>query len=70
MQTAVRQKRKASINQHECVACGSCVRVCPRQAIAVISGVFAAVQADLCVGCGRCAKECPASVIHIHEVTA
>ena len=49
----------------ECVACGSCLRVCPRGAIHIRSGVTAQVDSGACVGCGRCAKICPADVITI-----
>ena len=51
----------------ECVACGTCVKVCPRTAIRVASGVTARVNGALCVGCGRCAKVCPADVIDMVE---
>ena len=51
----------------ECVACGTCVKVCPRTAIRVASGVTARVDGALCVGCGRCAKVCPADVIDMVE---
>lgn len=56
-------KRKAKVSTRECVACGCCVKVCPKKAITVPKGVFAVVDYDLCVGCGKCAKECPASII-------
>ena len=61
-------KRKAVVNVHECVACGCCVKVCPRNAISVPRGICAEIRGDLCVGCGKCVKECPASVITL-EVT-
>lgn len=61
-------KRKAKVNIHECVACGCCIKVCPKNAIAVPKGIYAEVNNELCVGCGKCAKECPASVITL-EVT-
>lgn len=51
----------------ECVACGSCVAVCPRGAIWIDSGVTARIQEDMCVGCGKCAQTCPADVIEIME---
>lgn len=57
--------RLAFVNQSECVACGSCMDVCPRGAVSVWRGSFAVVDEGLCVGCGQCAKECPASVIEI-----
>ena len=65
-----RKRRKAWVNQRDCVACGCCVKVCPKEAITVIKGLFAQVDIKKCVGCGKCAKECPASVIEMREVTA
>ncbi|GEM_PF-410787 len=56
-------RRKAIINTKECVACGCCIGVCPRNAITVPYGIFAEVNFDLCVGCGKCVRECPAGVI-------
>ena len=61
-------KRKAKVSISECVACGCCVKVCPRNAIAVPKGIYAEINTELCVGCGKCAKECPASIISL-EVT-
>lgn len=60
-------KRKATVNTRECVACGCCIKVCPKSAITVPKGVYAEVNRDLCVGCGMCARECPASVITLEE---
>lgn len=60
-------KRKATVNTRECVACGCCIKVCPKSAITVSKGVYAEVNRDLCVGCGLCARECPASVITLEE---
>lgn len=62
--------RKAFVDKTFCVACGCCVKVCPREAIAIKGGITAAVDESSCVGCGKCAKECPASVIEIREVGA
>lgn len=59
--------RKLAVVGRECVACGCCVKVCPREAIQVRSGVTAQVDAEKCVGCGRCEKVCPAAVIVISE---
>ena len=59
-------KRLAQVGR-ECVACGTCVKVCPRTAIRVASGVTARVNGALCVGCGRCAKVCLADVIAMVE---
>ena len=65
---AVKKRRKAFVDQKDCVACGCCVKVCPLGAIRILRGVMAQVDMDRCVGCGKCARECPASVIAIREV--
>lgn len=48
-----------------CVACGSCVKVCSRGAITIKNGVIAIVDSKLCVGCGLCAKTCPGALIDV-----
>ena len=44
----------------ECVACGTCVPVCPKEAIQIRWGVSAHVDEEKCVGC-------PAAVINMVE---
>lgn len=56
----------ASIGK-ECVACGCCITVCPREALHVAFGVTARLDENRCIGCGKCAKTCPAAVITIIE---
>lgn len=63
-----RKKRVVSVSK-ECVACGSCIKVCKKEAITVPKGVVAVVDEQKCVGCGLCAKVCPASVISIHTIS-
>ena len=65
-----RKRRKAFVEQKDCVACGCCVKVCPMGAIQIMKGIMAQVNIEKCVGCGKCAKECPASVIEMREVEA
>ncbi len=65
---AVRRRRKAFVDGTLCVACGCCVKVCPKNAIEIWKGTEARVHEEQCVGCGKCARECPASVIEIREV--
>ena len=48
-----------------CVACGTCVRSCPRSAISIWKGVVAKINLNKCVGCGICASDCPAGAIDI-----
>lgn len=67
---ATKQRRRAFVEQSDCVACGCCVKVCPLGAIQIFKGTAAQVNLEKCVGCGKCARECPASVITIQEVQA
>ena len=50
-----------------CVACGCCMKVCPKGAIHIELGSIAKVNKDACIGCGKCARECPAGIILIAE---
>lgn len=62
-----RARRKALLQSRYCVACGSCVKVCPRLALYIESGVTAVVEEEACVGCGKCVKVCPAGLIQLEE---
>lgn len=61
-------KRKATVTIQDCVACGCCMKICPRNAITIPNGIHAVINRDLCVGCGKCVKECPASIISLEVV--
>jgi ferredoxin len=60
-------RKKAKVNKEECVACGSCIKVCPKKIINIINGIYAEIEKELCVGCQKCINECPASVIVMEE---
>lgn len=60
-------KNVAGIDRPACVACGTCIKVCPRGAVSVHRGCYAVIEERRCVGCGKCAKECPAGCIVIGE---
>lgn len=40
METKMKKKRRAFVNENDCVACGCCVKVCPRNAIEVWKGIY------------------------------
>lgn len=63
-------KKLAVPDKNICVACGVCLKACPRGAISIYRGCFARVEPEKCVGCGLCAKACPAGCIAITERSA
>lgn len=60
-------RRIAVVDRNVCVACGVCMKNCPRAAISIYRGCYATMDGDRCVGCGLCAKACPAGCIAIKE---
>lgn len=60
-------KRIAVVDRKSCVACGACMKACPKGAISVYRGCHAVVAEAGCVGCGLCAKTCPAGCIALKE---
>ena len=56
-------KKLAFVDQKICVACGVCMKACPKGAVSVYRGCYAAVEEGKCVGFGLCAKACPAGCI-------
>ena len=52
------------IIQDNCTGCGSCVEVCPVEAITLVDGI-ASVNEDDCSECGACEAECPNDAIKL-----
>ncbi|MPM67337.1 NAD(P)H-quinone oxidoreductase subunit I, chloroplastic [bioreactor metagenome] len=70
MQSPRTGRRKAQVTAKKCVACGCCVKICPRSAIEVYKGMVARIDPEKCIGCGKCAKECPAAAIRLREAVS
>ncbi|MFV0527438.1 MAG: 4Fe-4S dicluster domain-containing protein [Lachnospiraceae bacterium] len=62
-----RVKKKVQIGA-DCVACGCCVKSCPRDALHIERGLYAQVKKEACIGCGRCVTVCPAQVMELVQV--
>ena len=60
-------KKYAKVNTKRCVACGVCVKECPKSAINIFKGCFAVIDEEICLGCGKCATNCPANSIEVLE---
>ena len=60
-------RNMAIVDKRVCVACGVCLKTCPKGAISIYRGCYAKADGDKCVGCGLCAKACPAGCIDVKE---
>jgi Fe-S-cluster-containing hydrogenase component 2 len=52
------------IDSETCTGCGSCLEICPPQAITMV-GDKAQIENEFCEECGFCAAHCPAGAIGI-----
>lgn len=50
------------IDTELCTGCGSCIDVCPLEAISLIDGK-AFIKEDICTNCRMCKNECPVEAI-------
>ncbi|MGI6498383.1 MAG: 4Fe-4S dicluster domain-containing protein [Oscillospiraceae bacterium] len=57
--------KKVAYIGKDCVACGVCVKHCPRAALAIYKGIYAVADHETCIGCGKCLAACPAGVIQM-----
>lgn len=58
--------KKMSVND-ACIACGQCVKLCPRENIKIEDGK--ATLGKKCIGCMSCAEYCPQEAINVGKVT-
>lgn len=56
--------KSGQVCQQGCLGFGSCVKVCPFDAIHVVDGV-AVVDRKKCMACGKCVATCPQKLIEI-----
>jgi heterodisulfide reductase subunit A-like polyferredoxin len=57
----------ARVNPEDCVACATCVKVCPYGAPMINDLHKAEIQGAKCMGCGSCAASCPARTITLQH---
>lgn len=55
-----------SLDEDECVDCGACISVCPREVFSVSAEGMLVVDEDRCVICGKCVKACPHQALSLH----
>jgi heterodisulfide reductase subunit A-like polyferredoxin len=57
----------AKVDPANCVACATCVKVCPYGAPMINDLKKAEIQGAKCMGCGNCAAACPARTITLQH---
>ncbi|MDD2227076.1 MAG: 4Fe-4S binding protein [Clostridia bacterium] len=55
------------IDKNKCIACGSCVSVCPVNAIEFEADGKPQIIKEKCIKCGSCVAICPTQAITIND---
>ncbi|MBR1744234.1 MAG: 4Fe-4S binding protein [Lachnospiraceae bacterium] len=55
--------RDIDIDEHRCLACGTCIKSCPMEAIHIWNDRYAMVISHKCNRCGKCIAACPVKCI-------
>ncbi len=55
----------SQVEERKCVACLTCIRMCPYDVPFINKAGVAEIEAVKCHGCGICASECPAKAIQL-----
>jgi heterodisulfide reductase subunit A len=57
----------AWVDPNKCIACMTCVHVCPYMAPQIGKDNKAEIQGAVCMGCGSCTAACPAKAVTLHH---
>ncbi len=59
----------SSIKQDNCIGCGSCVDICPMEALSLNGSGTAEIDIQRCIGCGLCLMACGYEAVALCEKT-
>jgi len=48
-----------TFNESECVDCGACISICPREVFSFDAGYRLQLAEERCILCGKCVDACP-----------
>lgn len=51
------------IDKSKCISCGTCVAICPVEAIYFDKDGKAVIDQEKCIKCGACKASCPVNAI-------
>lgn len=66
-QDLIDKGKAAQVDRDLCVACLTCVRVCPWSIPKIDKQGVAVIDVEACRACGICVEECPARAIRLNE---
>lgn len=52
-------ERGVSLNESECVDCGACISICPREVFSFDLDFRLHLEEERCILCGKCLEACP-----------
>lgn len=58
----------AEIQEHLCIGCGKCFKVCPTDAIMGAAKQIHIVFREACIACGKCVDSCPTEATRLAPV--
>lgn len=53
------------VNKKKCISCGTCVAICPVEAISFDEDAKAVIDKNKCIHCGACQASCPVEAIKL-----
>ena len=54
------------VDKKKCIGCGTCVAICPAEAISFGDDGKAVIDKTKCIRCGACMASCPVEAIKIN----
>ena len=58
------QMEESMVDKDKCIGCGTCVAICPVEAISFVDGK-AKIDRNKCIHCGSCEASCPVRAIKL-----
>lgn len=55
------------IDKKKCISCGTCVAICPVEAISFDKDGKAVIDRTKCIRCGSCQASCPVEAIDLNK---
>ena len=55
------------VDKNKCIGCGTCVAICPVEAISFDDNGKAEIDNTKCIRCGACQASCPVEAIKINR---